>query len=179
MKRPSTTWKTVVATFLLAVVFYVLAWSWMKQRQTGKGPWQVDFSTNSAGVPQLTIAEPQLGISNVAVQFAGEHLASTNGTGAVSFAKPKMPVPFCEVIYDDLMFQPGVVTLDCFGHLVEMAPRALGLNGAGVPWTNGTTHVLSSTNKMPAEVRKKLKGGYRITKPQNPKTKEDPNPKPQ
>jgi hypothetical protein len=177
MKRPFATWKTVAATFVLAVIFYALAWSWMKQRQTGKGPWQVDFATNSAGLPQLTIAEPQLGISNVTVQFAGEQLAPTNGTGAVSFAKPRMRVPFCQVIYDDLMFQPGVVTLDCFGHVVEMAPRALGLNGAGQPWTNGAMHVLSPTNKMPEEARKKLKGGYRITKPQNPNPKEAPNPK--
>ena len=161
MKAPFATWKTVVATFVVATVFYVLAYGWMRQRQTGKGPWQATFSTNATGLPQLVISEPQLGISNVTVQFPGERLAATNGTGHVSFAKPQMPVPFCEVIYDDLMFQPGIVTLDCFGHLVEMAPRTLGLNGVGLGWTNGAVHTLSPTNKMTAEARKKLKGGYR------------------
>lgn len=161
MKPPHATWKTVVFTFVVATAFYFLAFAWLKQKQTGKGPWQATFGTNTAGVPQIVIFEPELGISNVLVQFAGEQLVPTNTTGEVRFAKPKTPTPFCEVVYDDLMFQPGIVTLDCFGHLVEMAPRALGLNGAGVGWTNGAVHTLLPTNKMPADVRKKLKGGYK------------------
>ena len=161
MKSQSVTWKSVVVTFVLAVVFYMLAYSWMTKRQTGKGPWQVTFTTNSSGVPALIIAQPVLGISNVVIQFAGEQLAPSNGTGVVHFAKPRQPTPFGLVAYDDLMFQPGAVALDCFGHLVELVPSVLGLNGVRFGWTNDVVYSLAATNKLPAEARQKLKGGYR------------------
>jgi hypothetical protein len=160
MKSRSVTWKSIVLTFVAAVIFYVLAYWWMNKQQTGKGPWQANFTTNSMGVPQLVIAQPTLGISNVTVQFAGEQLASSNGTGIVNFAKPKQSTPFGRVAYDDLMFQPGDVALDCFGHIVEMVPAALGLNGIRFGWTNAV-YSLQSTNKLSVEARKKLKGGYR------------------
>ena len=161
MKSPVATWKSVVLTFVGAVIFYALAWSWLNKRQTGKGPWEVDFSTNSAGVPQLVIAQPSLGLSNVTVRFEGETLAATNGTGLVAFQKPKTPAPFGRVIYDDLMFQPGSVAVDCFGHVVEMIPRALILNSVSNGWRNDSIYSLFPTNKLPPEVRKKWKGGYR------------------
>jgi hypothetical protein len=54
-----------------------------------------------------------------------------------------------------------VVALDCFGHVVEMVPAALGLDGARMGWTNDALFPLAPTNKLSAEMRKKLKGGYR------------------
>lgn len=161
MKSNLATWKSVVLTFVVAVIFYALAYAFMSKRQSGKGPWQVAFTTNSAGVPQVTIGQAALGISNVVVQFADERLAPANGTGTVAFASPRQPTPFGFLAYDDLMFQPGAVALDCFGHLVEMVPAALGLNGVRYGWTNDAVYALAPTNKLPAEARKKLKGGYR------------------
>lgn len=161
MKSPGVTWKSIVFTFVLAVVFYALAWTWMKSRQTGKGPWQVTFTTNSVGVPQMIIAQPALGISNVVVRFEGEQLTPTNGTGSVAFNKPRMETPFGRVVYDDLMFQPGSVAVDVFGHVVEMIPRNLGLNGKTNHWQSGSEYSLFSTNKISEEERKKWKGGYR------------------
>lgn len=160
MKSTGVTWKSIAFTFVLCVGFYLLAWSWMNRRQTGQGPWQVTFGTNSAGVPQLVINQNARGISNVTVLFPGES-AGTNGGGTVAFDKPKKPVPFGRVAYDDLMFQPGSVALDCFGHIVEMLPRNLGLNGQANAWASGSEHTLWSTNKLSEDARKKLKGGYR------------------
>ena len=160
MNSRGVSWKSVVLTFVVALVFYFSAYAWLSKRQTGKGPWQVAFTTNHAGIPQLTIAQPALGISNVIVQFVAEQLAPGQTTGTVAFSKPQRMTPFGRVAYDDLMFQPGVVALDCFGHLVEMAPVALGLNGAAVGWTNAV-YTLVPTNKLSEEARKGLKGGYR------------------
>lgn len=160
MKSAGVTWKSMALTFALCVGFYLLAWSWMSRRQTGRGPWQVTFGTNSTGVPQLVIAQSALGISNVTVRFEGEILG-TNGIGPVAFSKPRMAVPFGRVAYDDLMFQPGSVALDCFGHIVEMVPRDLGLNSQANPWHSGVEYRLWPTNKLSEEARKKLKGGYR------------------
>ena len=161
MKSGIATWKSVTVTFALALIFYAIAYSFMTKRQGAKGPWQVNFTTNSAGVPQLIIGQTALGISNVTVQFTGEKLDVTNRTGAVAFARPRQTTPFGFVTYDDLMFQPGAVAVDCFGHLVEMVPSALGLNGRRFGWTNDAVYSLAPTNKLPAEARKKLKGGYR------------------
>jgi hypothetical protein len=161
MKSRTLSWKSVVLTFVIAVAFYIVAYTWLSRRQTGKGPWQVNFTTNSAGIPQLTIAQAALGLSNIVVQFPGEQLTPSNRVGTVAFAKPRMPTPFGVVVYDDLMFQPGVVALDCFGHIVEMVPRALGVNSVAYGWTNHTTYVLSPTNKLSVATRAKLKGGYR------------------
>jgi hypothetical protein len=161
MKSRSATWKSITLTFILAVIFYALAWSWMSKRQTGKGPWEVNFSTNMAGVPQLVIAQPALGFSNIIVRFEGETLAATNATGVVAFHNPRMRTPFGRVIYDDLMFQPGSVAVDCFGHVVEMIPRALILNSVSNAWRNDAVYSLFMTNKLPPEVRQKWKGGYR------------------
>jgi hypothetical protein len=161
MKSTVATWKSVVLTFVIAAIFYVLAYSFINRRQVVKGPWQVSFATNPAGVPQLIIGQPALGISNVTVQFTGEKLEPTNHTGAVAFTTPRQSTPFGSLVYDDLMFQPGAVALDCFGHLVEMLPSALGLNGQRFEWTNNAVYPLVSTDKLPAEARRKLKGGYR------------------
>ncbi len=161
MQPRAATWKSVTLTFVLAVIFYALAYSWMSRKQTGQGPWQVNFTTNFAGVPQLVIAQPTLGFSNVIVRFEGEQLAATNRTGVVAFGQPRMPTPFGRVIYDDLMFQPGSVAVDCFGHVVEMIPRELMLNGTSNAWQNGSVYFLFPTNKLPPKVRQKWKGGYR------------------
>ena len=162
MKPPATTWKSVVLTLVVAVVFYFfVAWPLMSRWQSGKGPWQVDFTTNPAGVPQLVIAQPSLGFSNITVRFDGEQLAATNQTGVVAFSRPRTPTPFGRVVYDDLMIQPGSVAVDCFGHVVEMIPRKLILNGTSNAWQNGAVYAVSPTNKLPPEVRQKWKGGYR------------------
>jgi hypothetical protein len=160
MNSHAITRKSVILTFIIAAVFYAGAYAWLSRRQTGKGPWQVTFATNDAGTPHIVIGHPLLGISNVIVQFEGERLESTNRTGAVAFATPRRSVPFGDVAYDDLMFQPGIVALDCFGHIVEMAPVALGLNGKRVAWTN-QTHSLTSADKLPEAARRKFEGGYR------------------
>jgi hypothetical protein len=160
MKSPGVTWKSVVVTFVVALIFYVLAWSWMSRRQAGQGPWQVAFGTNSAGVPLIIIHQNALGISNVVVRFEGETIG-TNSTGNVAFNKPRVQTPFGRVVYDDLMFQPGSVALDCFGHVIEMLPRNLGLNGQPNPWQSGVEYSLWSTNKLSEAARQKLKGGYR------------------
>lgn len=161
MKSSIATLRSVAITFVAAVVFYLLAYSWMSKRQTGKGPWMVDFATNSAGVPELIISQKSLGISNITVRFEGEQLAPTNTTGTVSFNTPQKRTPFGRTIYDDLMFQPGSVALDCFGHVVEMIPSALGLDAQRIAWKSGDSHTLRVTNKVPTEVRAKWKGGYR------------------
>ena len=161
MKSRTATWKSVTLTFVLAGVFYLLAYSWLTRWQTNRGPWQAAFAASPDGVPQIILGQTALGISNIVLRFEGETLAASNHSGLVFFAKPKQPVPFGEVIYDDLMRQPGDIALDCFGHVVEMVPSGLGLNSRRFGWTNNATYSLWPTNKLSAAARAKFKGGYR------------------
>ena len=161
MKPPAANWKSITLTFVLSVIFYFLAYGWISRWQTGRGPWQVEFTTNHAGMAQIIIAQPTLGLSNITVRFEGETLAATNRPGLVLFSKPRQPTPFGELIYDDLMQQPGVVTLDLFGHEVELLPKHLILNRQPVNWTNGAVITLVTTNKTPSGTPRPAKGGYR------------------
>ena len=152
--------RSIVVTFVLALAFYIIAYSWLSKRQTGKGPWQVTFTNDVAGTPEIIVNQLALGISNVIVRLSDEKLAPTNSVGTVSFVRPNLAVPFGTLLFDDLMFLPGTVTLDLFGHEVELLPRVLVLNRKEVPWQSSAVHSLATTDKLPAEVRSKTKGGY-------------------
>jgi hypothetical protein len=161
MKNSVVSWKSVAVTFVLALAFYLLAWSWMTRWQTGRGPWQVAFATNDLGVPRIVVQQPALGISNVVVTFPGEMLFDTNATGIVHFARPQQKTPFGRVVFDDLMRQPGTLTLDLFGHEVELIPARLTVNRQPLLWTNNAVLELSPTNKLPADAPRPKKSGYR------------------
>jgi hypothetical protein len=160
MKSARPTFISIAITFVIALIFYFVAYTWLTGKQTGKGPWQAVFTNGVAG-PELIVAQPQLGISNVHIRFQGETLAATQKMGTVEFTKPKQSVPFGDVIYDDLMFMPGAITLDCFGHEVELLPRVLVLNRKEIAWQSNSTNSLAPSEKLPPETRKRKKGGYR------------------
>jgi hypothetical protein len=163
-KSARPTFLSITITFVAALVFYFIAYSWLNRKQTASGPWQVQFTTNAAGIPELVIQQTNRGIANVHVRFAGETLSPRQQVGLVEFRKPQTPTPFGAVIYDDLMFLPGTVTLDCFGHEVELLPRTLVLNRKPVAWVSNTTNELTTAMKLSPEERKKVKGGYKTAR---------------
>jgi hypothetical protein len=148
MKRTITT-RSVLITFVVTLALYVCAYNSLQYLQTRKGPWEVNFATDDGGNPSITIYQPKLNISSVEILFLGERVAHTNLSERVAFDNPRKPTPFGTVIYDDLMFQPGVVTMDLFGHEVEFLPRTLIINKKEFPWNSDSTIELSSTNKPP------------------------------
>ena len=148
MKRTITT-KSVLITFIVTLVLYVCAYNGLQYLQTRKGPWEVTFAADDEGNPSITIYQPKLNISSVEILFPGERVARSNLSERVAFDKPRQPTPFGTVIYDDLMFQPGVVTMDLFGHEVEFLPRTLIINKKEYLWNSDSTIELSSTNKPP------------------------------
>ena len=161
MKLGGPPYKSIAVTFVLALAFYIVAYSWLTRRQTMQGPWQVFFTNDLAGVPAIVITQPKLGLTNVTVLFPEEKISLTNSTGLVLFGTPQQPVPFGILLYDDLMFLPGIVTFDLFGHEIELQRRVLVLNRSEHPWKSGETVSLWTTNKLPAAVRvPKKKMGY-------------------
>ena len=152
--KTSFPWKQALLLFgavLLAYLAVFNAIEWARQR---KGGWRVLFLTDGAGRPRVEIDQPALKLS-ARLHFADETVNLTNLSEQVVFDRPRKPVPFGKVIYEDLTFLPGVVTFDFFGHEVELLPRVLIVNKAEVGWS--ASMKLASTNK-PANPPKPAKG---------------------
>jgi len=112
----------------------------------------------------VVIAQASLGLSNVVVRFAGETNSKPADLPAtIRFQDPQMPVPFGVTAFDDLMYLPGTIVLHCFGHEVQMLPRALFLNRKEIGWQSGATYTLHAADKLPTLERPKKTS--RLAKP--------------
>lgn len=139
--------KSLLIAFGAVIVLYFAGFYGIEHLRHRKGPWEVRFGTGPNGVPFAEISQPALRISEVKLAFPGE--TSTNAAQTVRFERPTpgTAVPFGRVIYEDLTFLPGVVTLDLYGHEVELLPRTLILNRKSVPWRSGAVIELSRDGK--------------------------------
>ena len=160
MQRAGLSIKSLILTFLAALVFYIIAYNWLTGRQTNRGPWQVLYTNDASGRALLVIDQPQLAVTNVRISVP--ELSVTNH-GLVRFSTPNREVPYGKVIFDDLMFQPGTVTLDLDGHEIELLPRTLVVNERQIPWQPGLQLELQPTNRLSEAARaaKGKKTGYK------------------
>lgn len=145
----SSAWRLFAVPAVLAVVGYTLFYAvdaWLRVR---RGPWEVTFDCDTNGTPRLRLQHSSLGLSNVQVRFLGETLSSNVPPLPLSvrFDQPHPDVPFGRTAFDDLMYLPGTVVLQCFGHEVQMLPRTLYLDRQPCGWTNNTVHELSAGTK--------------------------------
>jgi hypothetical protein len=137
--------KHFLAAFVLALVGYGVFYTAIEHRRTRKGPWEVTFTNTPAGVPAVVIEQARLGISNVQLSFEAKAppTAAFSGREARWVFREARPVPF-EVPYGrcvflDTTFLPGTVTLELFGHEIEMLPRVLVIDGQERQWQAGGT----------------------------------------
>ncbi len=157
----------VAGTFLIALAMYGLLYYGDGRLRVGRGPWEVQFTTNLAGEPMLVIAQPALGIAQHTLEFAGESLPSQFRPVTLRFADVQAvpaPVPFGRWIYHDLMYLPGVVTFDLFPqgtnaaaprHEVELLPAALYINRVAHDWRRDTTLRLAPVDKRHWPMRRR------------------------
>ncbi len=138
----------IVLFVLVVVLFYLAAFNTIEYMRRRNGPWQVSFLTDAQGVPAISIRQPKLQIQQFEIVLHDEKVTATNLAKTVSFDKPMKPVPFGKVIYQDLTSLPGVVTLDLFGHEIELLPRTLIVNRKHVPWDSSAVLHLTATNKL-------------------------------
>jgi hypothetical protein len=148
--------KHAAMAFGIALIGYILFYGCDSHLRSRKGPWIVNFQSNTNGEPLLVIDQPVLKI-HTQILLAGEK--ATNTPGPVEFINPQhLQTPFGRVRFHDLTYLPGTVTLDVYGHEVELLPRTLVLNTKEVGWTNNITYVLSPTNKIPGLKDRDYKG---------------------
>ena len=146
-------WRVLIALFLLTLVIYVGGFYGLEHIRDRKGPWTVDFDA-TASKPTISIDQRALGIKSFKIVFDDVN-ADGLASGKVSFNDPKLnaqpmdktpestqelkqkafDVPFGKCIYQDLMFLPGVVTMNLLGHEIELMPRTLVIDKKEIPWT--------------------------------------------
>lgn len=146
-----------IGTLFLYITFYG---GCMAYRHKG-GPWAITQDKLPDGTPIVKIEHHRI-LSNapVILHFPGEVAPArfTNHPLLRIYSQPNTnTLPYGPVVFLDTTFLPGNVTLDVFGHLVEMVPRTLYIDGKEVGWNPGTNITLSPTNKLPTDVRPKWK----------------------
>jgi hypothetical protein len=136
----------LVIPFGIALLLYAISYTWIEHRRTYKGPWEVTFKNDASGAPTLVINQPALAITNLQITFPGE----TNHTNAtLSFRQPQQvpwDVPYGKCVFMDTTFLPGTITIDLFGHEIELIPRVLTIDQKEIPWESGKIIPVSGTN---------------------------------
>jgi hypothetical protein len=138
----------ILITFcLLLLLAYLASFYGIESYRHRQGPWVLQFVSDAAGTPAISITQPKLGITSATVVFKSEQAPLTNLDKIVTFDRPFKPVPFGKVLYQDLTSFPGVVSFNFFGHEVEVLPRTLIVNKKEVPWKTVIELELYPTNK--------------------------------
>jgi hypothetical protein len=143
--RSSGLTKPVLGGLLLALVIYIGGFGLDQHLRTRRGPWRVTFTQETNGAPAIIVNQPKLNIANLKIVFAGE--TATHAPVEVAFDVPWKPAPFGKVKFEDLTYLPGTVTLDLFGHEIELIPRILYINRKPRPWRSNETITLTVADK--------------------------------
>jgi hypothetical protein len=130
--------KHLAIAFAIAVVLYIVSFSWIQHRRVFRGPWEITFVTDAAGRPSLLISQPMLQISQT-IAFPGRKIAPANLARVQRFEEAVTDLPFGEMIFQDPTFLPGTVTMRLFGHEIELLPRVLIVDKKEIPWRAGQT----------------------------------------
>lgn len=147
--------KILLIGFIFALGIYVLTFSFIQQRRTAKGPWQVVFTTDNEATPGMLVTNAKLKV-NQRIVFSGLKHSQANLVQPVLFDDPiKTNVPFGQIIFQDLTFLPGTVTINFSGHEVEMLPRVLIIDKKEYEWAAGNVIYINGPGKIEAILPKR------------------------
>jgi hypothetical protein len=127
--------------FGLALLLYLVAYHWIESCRVSKSPWQVTFLQTTNEPPCIIIHQPNLNVESALIVFEGVEPAADHFQETITFntARPvPFEVPFGKCVFLDTTFLPGTVTLQCFGHEIEMIPRVLIIDHKEHQWETAT-----------------------------------------
>ncbi len=149
--------RNLIAIFIATLFLYITGYGGCTAVRQRGGPWVVIQGKDPSGQPWMRIAQHRiLGDRDVTLVFPGEMAPArfTNDPFQRVFNSPNTnSLPYGPIPFVDVTFFPGTVALDAFGHLIEMVPRTLFLDGHEIPWVPGTNIVVSRDGKLPPEKR--------------------------
>ena len=84
------------------------------------------------------------------LQFPGETATNLATESLLAFDTPgNTNLPFGYVVFLDTTYLPGAVTMNFFGHEIELLPRTLVVNRKEVAWENGKVITMKPEEKLP------------------------------
>ncbi len=134
---------------LVTLIVYFLVFSWVENRRRTNSPWQLTF-TQVDQSPALLIDQPELGLTNITILFAGAAVP-TNLPQTVRFEHGQvapLDLPFGQCVFLDTLFQPGTVACEIFGYEIQLLPRTLTIDQVEHPWAASQKILL--TNRLSA-----------------------------
>ena len=137
MKSNAFAWR-VAALFVVVTAVYFTGFNWIEHRRHFKGGWEVTF-TQENGTPCLVVDQKTLQISGCKIRFPGGMVTNLTLPQTVVFDAPDKTVPFGKILFSDLTFLPGTVTIMLFGHTVELIPRVLAIDGKEHAWSSNSS----------------------------------------
>jgi len=139
MLKPGLSWKSIALLFVAVLALYILGFFGLEHQRIRRGPWTLRFVSDTNTHPLIQITQPALRITNVEVRFPNTPGApATNAlVQFVAGQEPPFPVPFGECVFMDPLFLPGTVTLQVFGHRIELLPKSLRIDGTNHEWQSG------------------------------------------
>ena len=150
--KPDGFWKQVVVVFAIALAFYSLAYWAIEHHRNRLGPWQVTFTRDNSGSPQIVVDQPNLSIRNVSIAFSNARAQFTNEPMVATYAQPRAvpyPVPYGRCLFMDTTTLPGTLAFELFGHEIQLLPRALTIDKREQPWRSGESVMLEASNGIP------------------------------
>ena len=142
--------KHVVFAFIIALFLYLSGFGLIEHFRQVKGPWRVTFKSDGDGHPSVVASQQKLNLASVTFVFPDVRIEQANLSRMIIFDSPITNIPFGKVLFLDTTFLPGTVTMDLFGHEIELLPRVLVLNRKEIPWKSGTVFELSEKEKPPS-----------------------------
>lgn len=143
----------LLIALVLALGCYAVFYRSIENRRVRKGPWSVTFTNVAPWTPAILINQPALAITNMQVYFPGQTVTNpaAEGTWLFSQAQPvPFDVPFGSCVFLDTTFLPGTVTLQLFGHEIELLPRVLIIDHQEHPWLSQGPITLHPIDEKPS-----------------------------
>lgn len=151
--------KILATGFLLALVLYLGAFKWIDYQREHKGPWIIEFTTDSNGVPSLTVSQAFLKIPPHRLTFPETTVTETNYQRSIKFDHAVSKVPFGELVFQDPLYLPGSAVFNFWGHEVQIIPRTLIVDRKEIPWNSTTNMTVTGEGKyQPPQPKAKKRG---------------------
>lgn len=143
--------KILLIAFVIALVVYAVAFFGIENRRTRRGPWQVAFTNDISGAPELIVSQSALAITNVQIIFPNAALPKNFSSQKFAFAQPRevpFDLPFGQCLFMDTTFLPGTIVFSIFGHEIQLIPRVLTIDKVEQAWkSNATISLLPKAGK--------------------------------
>ena len=149
MPPQSSPWKMFLLVGFVSLIGYIAVFSWMENNRRKDGPWEITFKQVDNS-PALLVSHTKLGLTNITIIFPGV-AATTNTSTTLRFEHGRVApfdLPFGKCVFLDTLYLPGTVTMDAFGHLIQILPRTLTIDRVERSWLSGEKILL--TNRPPA-----------------------------